>query len=132
MDDAEAAVLRHGDGQPDSVTVSIAALSERHVQADVAGEPRRDVDLRRQHRRVLRHQQDVVERQGRGDARCRWARGQRAGFSSIDPLADRVKGDIVGLRRFTRRLRGTSCISCRCRTGTDRSGPPSAPRAAPS
>ena len=54
--------------RPDSVTVSIAALSERHVQPDVARQARRDVDLGGQHRRVLRHQQHVVERQGRGEA----------------------------------------------------------------
>ena len=52
----------------DSVTVSIAALSERHVEADVAGDPRRDVDGARQHRRMPRHQQHVVERQRRREA----------------------------------------------------------------
>ena len=52
----------------DSVTVSIAALTQRHVQADVAREPGADVDLIGQHRRMLRHEQHVVEGQRGGKA----------------------------------------------------------------
>ena len=68
VDDAEAAELRHGDRQRRLGHRVHRRAEERHVQPDVAGQPRRDVDLRRQHRRVLRHQQDVVEGQGGGDA----------------------------------------------------------------
>src|SRR4029079_3377178 len=41
---------------------------ERHVETDVAGEPRAHVDGAREHRRMLRDEQDVVEGQRGGEA----------------------------------------------------------------
>ncbi len=67
----------------DSVTVSIAALTQRHVQADVPREPGADVHLVGKHRRMLRHEQHVVEgeRGGKADVGGRQGREERQ-FSS--------------------------------------------------
>ena len=52
----------------DSVTVSIAALRSGTLTRMLRVDPRRDVDCARQHLRVPRHQQHVVEGQRRGEA----------------------------------------------------------------
>ena len=108
----------------DSVTVSIAALSERHVQPDVARQPRRYIDLCWQHRRMLRHQQHVVERERRGEVavgggQSEWAESSDP-YESSDAVRSKAETRKADIRRpFNRHaaLRGTSCISSRCRTG---------------
>ncbi len=80
VDDAEAAVLGHGDRQARLGDGVHRGAEQRHVQAYVARQPRRDVDLRRQHGGVLRHQQDVVERQRGGELGSRGKESQRAGL----------------------------------------------------
>ena len=52
----------------DSVTVSIAALAIGTFSRMWRVKAERDVDLARQHRRMPRHEQDVVERQRGGEA----------------------------------------------------------------
>ena len=93
VDHAHAALLRHGDrhlGLGDRVH---GGAEQRHVQPDVPGEAGADVDLRRQHRGVPRHQQDVVE-------------GERGPQTSLQGFID----GFLGLRRChcVVRLRGTS------------------------
>ena len=63
VDDAQAAVLRHGDGHLGLGDRVHGGAQERHVQRDVAGQPGRDVDLRRHHGGMPWHEQDVVERE---------------------------------------------------------------------
>ena len=85
VDDAEAAVLRHRDRQPRLGDGVHRRADERHVQPDVAREPGADVDLVGQHRRVLRHEQDVVEGQGGRQAGVGRRRSVEASvFSSMD------------------------------------------------
>ena len=50
--------------RPDSVTVSMAALSSGTFRRMRSRQPGADVHRGRQHLRVARHQQDVVEREG--------------------------------------------------------------------
>ena len=80
VDDAEAAVLGHGDRQARFGDRVHRRADERHVQPDVAREARRDVHLRRQHGRVLRHEQHVVEGQGGGELGSGGEEGQGAGL----------------------------------------------------
>ena len=61
VDDAHAALLRHGDGHLRLGDGVHRRAQERHVQFDVLGEARADVDLCRQHGGVPRHEQDVVK-----------------------------------------------------------------------
>ena len=61
MDDADAAGLRHGDGEPRLGDRVHGRRNDGQVEADRAGQPGRDVGLRRQHLRVARLQQHVVE-----------------------------------------------------------------------
>ncbi len=73
----------------DSVTVSIAALEQRHVQADVPREPRATSTCAGQHRGVPRHQQHVVEGQGgRNERRFRRAGRVRAPFDASGVVLD--------------------------------------------
>ena len=69
VDDAEAALLGHGDGHRRLGDRIHGGAQKRHVERDVAGEPRGHVDLRRQHARIARHQQHVVEGEGGGEGR---------------------------------------------------------------
>ena len=61
VDDADAAVLRHGDGQPGFRDGIHRRAGDRHVQLNVAREPARDVDLARNDRRMSRHQKHIVK-----------------------------------------------------------------------
>ena len=81
VDDAHAALLAHGDrhlGLGDRVH---GGAEQRDVELDVLREARADVDLRGQHRRVARHQQDVVEGEGRPEV------GADDLFSFFDPVS---------------------------------------------
>ena len=68
VDDADAALLRHRDGQARFGDRVHRGAEQRHVDADVARDPRRDVDFAREDGRVPRHEQHVVEGQGRREA----------------------------------------------------------------
>ena len=61
VDDAHAAGLRHGDGEPPSVTVSIAAESSGTPSSIDFGDFGARVGLSRQHVGGARHKQDVVK-----------------------------------------------------------------------
>ena len=67
------------------MTVSIAALTSGTLSRMLRVSRVRDVDLRRQHGRVLRHEQDVVERQRGGESVPVGEEGQRAGLQFHDP-----------------------------------------------
>ena len=64
---AEAAVLRHRDRQARFGDRVHRGADNRHVEADPPRELRAHVHLIRQHGGMLRHQQDVVEGEGRGE-----------------------------------------------------------------
>ncbi len=123
VDHPDGAVLRHGDRQQRLGDGVHRRADERHVERDVAGEPCRDVDLVRHDLRVLGHEQHVVEGEGSGDGGAEVdGRGRGLQFHVSHPFG----------RAVTARRRDTSCISCRCRRDTGRSGRPSVPRASPS
>ena len=61
VDDADAAGLRHGDGEPRLGDRVHGRRQDRQVEADRAGQPRADIGLGRKDRGIARRQQDVVE-----------------------------------------------------------------------
>ena len=71
VDDADAAGLRHGDGEPRLGDRVHRRGDDRQVQRDRAGETGRDADGARHDRRVAGPEQDVVERQPLGKAAVR-------------------------------------------------------------
>ena len=123
VDDADAALLRHRDRQPRLGDGVHRRAGDRDVQADVAGEVRGDVDFARQDVRVLRHEQHVVKGQGGGQADR-----NLVGVQNIGPGFHSTPGLILPSAfcpLCSTPLRGTSCTSCRCRTGRDRCVRPS-------
>jgi hypothetical protein len=75
VDDAEAALLRHRNREPRLGDGVHRCADERHVQPDVSGESSADVDLVGEHRRMLRHQQHVVEGERGGETGFRGRQG---------------------------------------------------------
>ena len=71
VNDAEAAELRHRDSEAGLGDRVHGSAQDRDVEPDVPREPRGHVHLRRLHRRMLRHEQHVIERERRGDRRVR-------------------------------------------------------------
>ena len=69
---------------------------------------------------------DVVEGE-----RGREADGDLIGVQDIGPCVHAMRQPFAVVTSAPAPLRDTSCISCRCRTGRDRCGRPSAPRASP-
>ena len=142
VDDADATLLGHGDCQPRLGDGIHRRAEQRHVDGNVARHPRPHVDGARQHRRVPWHQQHVVEGQGGGETDRDLIGAQDIGTSFHLPLKNKRAATVVAalglsslfcrtwhcrtLHRRTFRPRGTSCISCRCRTDRDRSARPSA------
>ena len=63
VDDADAAVLRHGDGHPGLGHRVHRGGDDRQVEADRAGQLGRDIDVAGQNLRAARPQQHVVEGQ---------------------------------------------------------------------
>ena len=63
VDDADAAFLRHGDGEARLGDRVHGGGHQRKVEPDVAREARAEVDFARQDFRVGRHQKNVVEGQ---------------------------------------------------------------------
>ena len=131
VDDAEAAVLRHRDRQADSVTVSIAALTSgtfsrmlrvsRVTTSTCVGSTVECCGTSRTSSKVSAVAMSAVR-----------PKASASGFQFHGSLAVQIREGptSVGLVFVTRRRRGTSCISCRCRTGTGRCGRPSARRGA--
>ena len=72
VDDADAAFLRHGNGEPGLGDRVHGSRNQRNIEGDVGREPGRQRDVPRQYRRVAGHKQDIVEREGFFD-------GQRVG-----------------------------------------------------
>ena len=67
MDDAEAALLGHGDGEPRFGDRVHRRGDDRDVESDVARQTCRNVDEIRMQLRLGRAQQDIVECQAEGD-----------------------------------------------------------------
>src|SRR5262249_39699836 len=63
VDDADAAVLRHGNGQPRFGHRIHGCADERAVESNAPGELSADGDLVGQDGRMLRNEQDIVEGQ---------------------------------------------------------------------
>ncbi len=116
VDDPDAALLRHRDRQPRLGDGVHRRAEERHVDADVARDPatRRPPALG-------------------STCECRGTSSTSSNVSAVErPTADLVGVQNVGSVSIQQLAdHGTSCISCRCRTGTDRCGRPSARRASP-
>ena len=75
VDDAEAARLRHGDGEPALGDRVHRRRNQRDAEQHVAGEARSQVGVGGQHAGGGGHQQHVVEGQSFGDAHADSARG---------------------------------------------------------
>ena len=69
VDDADAAVLRHGNRQPGFGHGVHRGAGDGHVQLNVSREAAADVDLTRNNGGMAWNQQNVVERQGRRQIR---------------------------------------------------------------
>ncbi len=69
VDDADAAGLRHGDGEPGFGHRVHGGRGDRQVEADRPGQPRADLDRARHDGAVARPQQYVVESQAFGNRR---------------------------------------------------------------
>ena len=67
VDDADAARLRHGDGEPRLGDGVHRRGKNRQIEADRARQPRRKVDAARHDRRMAGPQQHVVEREALGN-----------------------------------------------------------------
>ena len=67
VDDADAAVLRHGDGEAGFGHGVHGGGHDGDVQAQAAGEPRGGIHIARQHDRMARNKVDVVVGQGLGE-----------------------------------------------------------------
>ena len=67
VDDADAAVLRHRDGETRLGDGVHCGAGDRHVQLNIAGETARDVDLARNDGGMSRHQKHIVECEGGGE-----------------------------------------------------------------
>ena len=64
VDDADAAGLRHGDGEPGFGDGIHGRRDDRQVERDRAGEPGADIGVGREHRGVAGREQHVVEGEG--------------------------------------------------------------------
>jgi hypothetical protein len=82
MEDAEAAVLGHGDGETGFGDRVHGRRKDGDVEADVAGQARGDVDEVRVEVGFRRTEQDVVERQSDGDRFGKTFR--REGLGALD------------------------------------------------
>jgi hypothetical protein len=69
VDDSQTAELRHGDGEARFGHSVHGGAEDRNVEADVASQSSGHVHLAGHEGDVLRHQQHIVERQGRRDSR---------------------------------------------------------------
>src|SRR5207249_12102100 len=67
VDDADAAVLSQGDGQPRLRDRVHGRAYQRHVQPNIAREVRADVDLRRHDVGVPGYEENVIEGEGGGE-----------------------------------------------------------------
>ena len=145
VDDADAALLRHRDGQPRLGHRIHRRAQQRHVHADVAG----DREDRRRPRSAAPSNAAAPAARRRTSAPWsgRWRSGRCSGRPFGFPFTpQKRKGQQPSLLPLNRSLadvarctctctlhvstpRGTSCTSFRCRTDTDRCGRPSARRA---
>ncbi len=89
VDDAEPTMLGHRDRHLRLSDCVHRRAEQRDVQSDVAGEPGADVDLRRHHRGVPRHEQHVVEGEGGPETKVQRGRGRnlvlRVGHRKLYP-----------------------------------------------
>ena len=148
VDDAEAALLRHRDGEPRLGDGVHRCAEQRHVEPDARREAGGHVGLVGQDPRVPRDEQDVVEGEGGRQARLDLAEdgghGRRFHVGSAGKRPALGRGlrkrrgptSTAGPREVTRDQlstdltpHDTSCTSCRSRKGRGRCGRPWARRA---
>ena len=95
VDDAEAAVLRHRDGEPRLGDRVHRRGKDRDVEVDVARQARRDVDEVRVQLRLRRFQQDVVERERDGRPFGKTRRRKGVALHDLMQLDAADDGDLI-------------------------------------